>query len=136
MKRWMKFNLVGAIGVGVQLGVLALVRSAFNLNATASTAVAVEAAVVHNFFWHEALTWSDRRDNRRLPRYLRFNVTTGAFSIAGNVALTKLLADRAVPLLLANGIAISICSILNFLINDRLVFVVTKDAGNQNARHR
>ena len=126
MRRWMTFNLVGAIGIGVQLGVLALARSVFELNDLASTALAVEAAVAHNFFWHEALTWGDRRTRRRLARWLRFNLSTGVFSIAGNVAATKILADHGVPLLAANGISIALCSIGNFLINDRFVFISTK----------
>lgn len=126
MMRWMKFNLVGAVGIAVQLGMLALLRSVFKLNGLASTALAVEAAVAHNFLWHEALTWADRRSNRRLARWLKFNITTGVFSIAGNLALTKVLADRGLPLLVANAIAIAACSIGNFLINDRFVFIPTR----------
>jgi putative flippase GtrA len=58
--RWWKFNLVGAVGILVQFGVLFLLKSVLHFNYLAATALAVEAAVVHNFFWHERFTWSDR----------------------------------------------------------------------------
>ena len=126
MTRWMKFNLVGAIGIAVQLGMLALLRSLFKMNDVLSTALAVEAAVIHNFFWHEAVTWADRRTKQRWARWLNFNITTGMFSIAGNVLLTKMLANQGIPLLVANGISIALCSLGNFLINDRFVFVSSR----------
>jgi putative flippase GtrA len=58
--RWGKFNLVGAVGILVQFGVLFWLKSVLHFNYLAATALAVEAAVVHNFFWHERFTWSDR----------------------------------------------------------------------------
>jgi putative flippase GtrA len=53
--RWMKFNVVGGIGIGVQWAVLLYLNSGFHLSYLWATALAVEAAVVHNFFWHERL---------------------------------------------------------------------------------
>jgi putative flippase GtrA len=58
--RWCKFNLVGAVGILVQFGVLFLLKSVLHFNYLAATGFAVEAAVVHNFFWHERFTWGDR----------------------------------------------------------------------------
>lgn len=121
--RWAKFNAVGAMGIAVQLGALAFLRSVLELNYLFSTALAVEAAVLHNFFWHERFTWADRRIGGAAQRLFRFNFTTGLFSIAGNVLFTKLFVEAGVPYLIANGSAIVLCSIINFLVNDRLVFV-------------
>jgi putative flippase GtrA len=58
--RWCKFNFVGAVGILVQFSVLFLLKSVLHFNYLAATALAVEAAVVHNFFWHERFTWADR----------------------------------------------------------------------------
>ncbi len=64
--RWMKFNLVGGIGIAVQFAALFLMKSVLHFNYLAATAIAVEAAVVHNFVWHEQFTWADRtRLNRK-----------------------------------------------------------------------
>ena len=65
----------------------------------------------------------DRRTSAGVSRFLKFNFTTGIFSLAGNVVFTKLLADAGMSYLLANGSAIVLCAIINFLLNDRLVFI-------------
>ncbi len=123
--RWLKFNLVGAVGIGMQLATLAALRS-LGVNYLLATALAVEAAVVHNFLWHERFTWADRvtvgaRESFR--RLLRFNLTTGAVSIIGNLLLMSLLVGQAhLNVLLANALTIASCSTFNFLVSDRVVF--------------
>jgi len=50
---------------------------------------------------------------------LRFTLTTGAVSIAGNLALMKLLVGFGhINYLVANGIAIALSSLANFLISE------------------
>jgi putative flippase GtrA len=124
--RWCKFNLVGGMGIVVQFAALFVMKSLMGFDYMFATAIAVEAAVVHNFVWHEQFTWADRihRSWRAsVRRLLRFNVTTGAVSILGNVSLMKVLVGQGhVNYLLANGIAIALCSIANFLVSDEWVF--------------
>ena len=127
--RWLKFNAVGAVGIGVQLAVLTALKSGLGLNYLLATGMAVEAAVLHNFFWHERFTWADRPAKDRLRRLLKFNLTTGLFSIAGNLAFTHLLVCAGIAYLPANAISIALCSIINFVLNDRLVFVVSPKRG-------
>jgi putative flippase GtrA len=123
MNRWLKFNLVGGIGIGVQLAALAALKSGFHLNYLLATALAVETAVVHNFLWHEKFTWKDRRPEKFAARFLKFNLTTGAVSIFGNMLLMKpLVGTLGVNYLVANMLTIAACSILNFLVSDRFVF--------------
>jgi len=124
--RWVKFNAVGGVGILVQLGILTLLRSGLGVNYLLATAIAVEATVLHNFFWHERFTWADRAAPNRMRRLMKFNLATGAFSLAGNLLFTKLLVDSGFYYLAANAIAIALCSIVNFLINDRLVFVLSR----------
>jgi putative flippase GtrA len=122
--RWLKFNFVGGIGIGVQLAVLTALKSGLGMHYLWATAIAVEAAVVHNFLWHERFTWKDRGlKNGAWMRFLKFNGTNGVLSIAGNLALMKLFAGALqIPYLAANGLAIAICSLANFLVSDRFVF--------------
>ena len=123
--RWIKFNLVGGVGIGVQLTALWLLTAA-GVGYIFATALAVEAAVLHNFLWHERFTWLDRRTGGKrdaAARLLRFNLTTGALSIGGNVLLMRLLVGEAhMPALAANMMSIGVCSIANFLVSDRWVF--------------
>ncbi len=131
MVRWCKFNFVGGIGVVVQFGALLLLKSVLHLNYLAATAIAVEFAVVHNFVWHERFTWVERtkRDRvrawwpRSLPRLLRFNLTNGAVSIVGNLAVMKVMVGLGqMNYLLANAIAITLCSLVNFVVSETWVF--------------
>ena len=130
--RWCKFNLVGAMGIAVQFLALFLLNSVLHFNYLSATAIAVEAAVVHNFVWHEQFTWVDRTLKGRatgnqygpsLRRLLRFNLTTGAVSILGNLALMKVMVGVGhMNYLLANAIAIVLCSLANFLVSETWVF--------------
>jgi putative flippase GtrA len=129
--RWCKFNFVGGIGIAVQFAALFLLRTVLNFDYLLATAIAVEAAVAHNFVWHEQFTWVDRTRSeateshwrRSLPRFLRFNLTTGAVSILGNLALMKVMVGQGhMNYLLANAIAIVLCSLANFLVSEEWVF--------------
>jgi len=125
--RWLKFNAVGALGMAVQLGVLALLVRVAGLHYLAATALAVEAAVIHNFAWHRRWTWADRPGVAG-PAWgallLRFNLTTGAVSIGGNlVSMAVLTGAAGIDPVLASLASIGLCALLNFLVCDQWVFL-------------
>ena len=124
--RWVKFSLVGAIGIAVQLGMLVFLTIVFRVAYMLATGLAVESAVLHNFVWHELFTWADRSSRRWRDvssRLLRFNVTTGTISIGGNLLLVRLLVGHMhVDALIANLMGVVGCSVGNFVVNDRWVF--------------
>jgi dolichol-phosphate mannosyltransferase len=125
-RRWITFNLVGGLGIVIQLSTLAALTAGVGLNYLLSTGLAVEAAVLHNFFWHESWTWRDRAaqdKSGRWKRLLRFQFTNGAFSVGGNLVLMQLFVGMLnMNYTLAGMVSISLCSILNFLASDRLVY--------------
>jgi putative flippase GtrA len=124
--RWLKFNFVGGIGIVVQLVALALFRSGLHLNYLLATALAVETAVIHNFLWHERFTWRDRPSAHRLQsltRFAKFNATNGAVSIVGNLLIMRALVGQFhMNYMIANLIAVTVCSLVNFLLSDWVVF--------------
>lgn len=124
--RWLKFNAVGGIGIGVQLIVLAIFRSVLHFDYRLATALAVETVVVHNFLWHERFTWRDRPTARPLQsvaRLARFNGTNGIVSLAGNLMIMGVLVGQLhMNYVVANLIAVATCSLVNFLLSDRVVF--------------
>jgi putative flippase GtrA len=177
--RWCKFNLVGAVGICVQFGVLFFLKSELHFPYLAATALAVEAAVVHNFFWHERFTWADRikcdrmrpsgcghpaaataqnlpsalfaalerrarqklhspgwhsaslrsltSRSPRFGRFVRFNLTAGLVSIAGNLGMMRVMVGRVhMNYLFANAVAIAFCSLVNFVVSDGWVFGESK----------
>ena len=124
--RWLKFNFVGGLGVGVQLSTLFVLKTLLHLDYLVATALAVETAVVHNFLWHERFTWADRVHiawGASFLRLAKFNLTTGAVSILGNLlAMRWLVGELHVPYLIANGMSIALCALANFLIAEIFVF--------------
>ena len=123
MSRAARFVWVGAGGFVVQ-GLALLALDTAGLPYPIATALAVEAAILHNFLWHERWTWADRpASHERVARFLRFNGSTAVISIAGNVALMGLFVGCfRLPLLPANLLAVVALSALNYLSADRLVF--------------
>jgi putative flippase GtrA len=123
LRRWLRFNAVGVAGTAVQFILLWLIAGAGAPKPLAA-AFAVEAAVIHNFFWHECWTWRDlTRRSGIIKRFARFNFSNGAISIIGNVLIMWFLANRwGLPYIAVNGVAVLACSLLNFLSSDRFVF--------------
>lgn len=125
-RRWLKFSSVGAIGVGVQLAALTMLAGWLGVNYLVATALAVEAAVLHNFLWHERWTWADRASLNGaevVRKLLRFNLTTGAVSILGNLFFMRLLVGNLhLHYFYAHLLTIGACSLLNFLASERFVF--------------
>jgi len=136
LTRWCKFNFVGGIGIAVQFAALFLLKTVLHFHYLVATAIAVEAAVVHNFVWHEQFTWADRtkldrikycrlppRWRRSLRRLLRFHLSNGTVSILGNLALMKAMVGQGhMNYLVANAIATALCSVANFLVSEEWVF--------------
>ncbi|HVP64041.1 MAG TPA: GtrA family protein [candidate division Zixibacteria bacterium] len=124
--RWLKFNLVGGIGILLQLALLTVLSKLLHVSYLVATAVAVELTVLHNFVWHERYTWKSISACGAHPlfsRLIRFHLGNGAVSIIGNLVLMKLFAGELhIPVLVANMIAITICSLVNFCLADRWVF--------------
>jgi len=129
--RWLKFSAVGWLGVGVQLTMLTLLKGHFELHYLVATGLAVEAAILHNFFWHERWTWSDRNllaGPGRLRRLFRFNATSGTLSIVGNVVFMSVFVGQlGLHYLVGNLASIATMAILNFVLCDRLVFLAFGD---------
>ena len=122
MRRFLRFNAVGALGVGVQLVSLWLLTSVGAVHYVVATAVAVMLAVVHNFVWHCLWTWRDR-DVHLLRAGARFVLTNGLLSIAGNLGVTTApVAGAHVPPVAANAVAIATSGLLNFWLGDVVVF--------------
>lgn len=122
-----KFSLVGLMGAVLQLFLLGLLTKFFHMSAVAATAVAVEIVLLHNFLWHERFTWRDRQlgsIRQRLIRLGRFHVGNGLVSLLGNTALTYYCVQRLkAPILLSAIAAIIFCSLTNFYLADRWIYV-------------
>jgi putative flippase GtrA len=128
--RFLRFNLVGVLGFVLQLAVLTALMRGAGLHYLPATALAVGSAVLHNFAWHRRWTWEDRtraRLSAPSSTLARFALANGAVSLFGNLLLMALLVDSLrVPPVLANAVAVSACSVINFWLADTNVFRQTE----------
>jgi putative flippase GtrA len=125
--RFLRFNVVGAAGVVVQLALLALLVDVLKVHYLVATAIATEVSVLHNFYWHVRWTWA-----AELPasahrhiffRCVAFHAGNGLVSMLGSLALMPaLVGGLGVHYLLANVAAIGCTGILNFALGDRVIF--------------
>ena len=124
LQRFAKFGAVGGLGIVVQAVMLAFLLRFAGMHYLPATALAVETAILHNFIWHRRWTWRDRPKSRVALTLLRFNATNGAASLIGNIAVMFILVGvLKINAYAANLITIGICSIVNFALADRFVFV-------------
>jgi putative flippase GtrA len=131
MTHWLKFNVVGLLGFALQsVALFVLTHTTHSLNYLTATGLAVELAVLNNFAWHQRWTWNDRPTanlGESLRRLLKFNVTSGALSICGNLVFMSLLVGRfGFPVTGANVITVAACSLLGFFLADRVAFEVSQ----------
>jgi putative flippase GtrA len=128
MISWGKFNLVGLLGVVLQLSLLKIFVT-IGIGYLVATLISVEITIIHNFFWHEHWTWHERTSKSlslKLIRLMKFNITTGLISLVGNLLLMKVFVSNFhLPIVLANLLAIVSCSIFNFLVSQLFVFQKT-----------
>jgi putative flippase GtrA len=135
---FVRFNVVAAIGVLVQLALLTLLTKVVGLSYLWASGLAVALTVLHNFVWHESFTFykrlgGSRQFGSRAARFLKFNLLTGVISIGGNVLLIDSTMKRThLPLAAANLLAIAICGVANYFANERLVF---RHLRNMRGRH-
>ena len=132
MLHWIKFNVVGVLGFALQSGALFLLtHGGHPVGYLAATAAAVELAVLNNFVWHQRWTWKDRPSltiKDTLRRLVKFNLTSGLFSMIGNLVFMSILVGRlGLAIGPANLASVVACSIVSFILADRIAFECSAD---------
>lgn len=127
-RRFLRFNVVGVLGVVVQLAALTIFNRATPAHYLLTSSLAVEVAVLHNFVWHLHYTWPETPS--RLAVLVRFHLSSGLVSLAGNITLMRLFVHRFhIPIILANALAIACCGAANFLLAHYWVFGLPRESG-------
>ena len=123
-RRPLAFLAVASGGFLLQTVAVTLLTDVSSVSPEVATAIAVEIAVLHNFFWHERWTWGDRAARRsRLRRFGAYQLATGSTSLAGNlVVVSAAVRLFAIDVTSANVIAVVVMSIANYTIADRWIF--------------
>jgi dolichol-phosphate mannosyltransferase len=74
--RVIKFAIVGALGTGVNLGVVALFRYLLFLPHEISAAAGIEVSVINNFYFNDKWTFRDLRKGHWLLRLGKFHISS------------------------------------------------------------
>lgn len=120
--RFVRFCLVGATGVLVNLGFMWWLKGSGLLGTLRAGVVAVEASILNNFLWNELWTFKDRsrldpRLSARLRRLAYFNLICGVGAMF-QVGILWLLAIRlGWHYLLATAMAIGVVTFWNYGLN-------------------
>jgi putative flippase GtrA len=126
VRRWLKYDAVGLMGFGLQLLLVSVLTGVLSVHYLPATLVAVEAAILHNFVWHERWTWSDRPSRGARAswvRLLKLNFTSGLLSLSGNALMMRwLVGSMGMSPVAANGCAVIACALANFFLNHLYVF--------------
>ena len=121
--RWLRFNIVGALGFVLQTATLSALVVWTGLDTSVAVTVAVFLTASHNFLWHERYTWPGLPREQRWKRWASFQLSTGVLSVVSNVVVTAgVMAATGLPVVAANVVAVLVVSVVNFWVSDRVVF--------------
>jgi putative flippase GtrA len=121
--RLVKFGIVGASGVFVNMGCLYLLKEFAGIPYFIASLIAIELSILSNFTVNLLWTWRDRSEGTFWTKMWRYHVGAGATAFLGNylilVALTELL---KLHYLISNLIGIGVGTLANYVINDLWTF--------------
>jgi dolichol-phosphate mannosyltransferase len=122
--RIVKFGIVGASGVVVNVGGLYLLTEFAGFQYFIASLVAIELSILSNFTINLLWTWRDRSEEGTLwSKIIRYHIGAGATAFLGNylilVALTEFF---GMHYMISNLIGIAVGTISNYVINDLWTF--------------
>jgi putative flippase GtrA len=120
-RRFQKFLLVGAVGLGVNQGLLFTLVGLAGVPVAAASPIAILISMVVTFSLNERWTWRDRGQGRLHRRALLYgSINSGGLLI--NWLLLVALERAGMNYLVANLIGAGIAAIWNFSLNHALTW--------------
>jgi dolichol-phosphate mannosyltransferase len=122
--RLIKFGIVGASGVIVNVGCLYVLTEFARIPYFIASIIAIELSIISNFTINLLWTWRDRSESGTLWRKIvRYHIGSGVTAFLGNylilVALTEFF---GMHYMLSNLIGIAVGTFSNYLISDLWTF--------------
>lgn len=121
LPRFLRFAAVGLLGVGIDMGLLYALGDprALGLDLTVGKLAAAELAIVHNFLWNDAITFSDlvseaRGGPGKGERFVRFNAVCGVGLLASVALLHAQTGLLGVDRYVANAFTIAVVALWNY----------------------
>ncbi len=128
-KRFVRFGISGLTGLFVNMGTLYTLREFENLGLTRSAIIAIELAIINNFFWNDLWTFQDVSSKtkglrKRCKRFLKFNLICLSGLILNVLIINTLYNLAGTNAYLANLIAIAGATFWNFWLNLKISWKV------------
>ncbi len=118
MEDFIKYSLVGFLGVGVNLGVYTILTRYFNFSEIVAPLVSIECALILNFFLHNFWTFGNRSTQSRIRvRFLKFHLVSGFAAVINYLVFLSLFLIFGLYDILANLTGIAVAAVFNYLIN-------------------
>ena len=109
--RLLKFGAVGAIGVIINTSALYVLSRWLGLPLLLASAIAVELAIISNFFWNNRWTFACRSPS--LARFVKFNAAS-LVGLTFNVTTVWGLTRTGLYFLIANLVGIGVGVAVNY----------------------
>ena len=117
-KDFIKYSLVGLSGVGINLGIYALLTRYYDLSEALAPIFSIEAALISNFLLNNLWTFGRRLNQSTIRvKFLKFHLVSGFAAIINYLIFLTLFFTFGIYDILANLIGIAIAAVVNYIIN-------------------
>lgn len=125
LRKILKFGIVGACGLGVNLAVLYVLTSFFLVDPRIAGAVSIEASTLSNFALHDTWTFRNEKvmEKSLIRRLAKFHLAVGASLVATYVTYLALLLAVPSPLT-AMVIAVLVGTLVRYLLSIKYVWML------------
>lgn len=129
-EEFIKFLLVGASGVAVNLGFYVLFSRGLGLALEVASPMAIEISIISNFLLNNAFTFGKRASANGLKkRFLRFHLVAGAAGLVNYAVLLLLVKSFGLWDIAANLTGIACATLVNYFLNSRWTWKELEEKG-------
>lgn len=129
-EEFIKFLLVGASGVAVNLGFYVLFSRALGLPLEVASPLAIEISIISNFLLNNSFTFGKRTAANGLKkRFLRFHLVAGAAGAVNYSVLLLLVKTFGLWDIAANLAGIACATLVNYVLNSRWTWKELEEQG-------
>jgi dolichol-phosphate mannosyltransferase len=134
---FIRFLLVGASGVVVNLGLYFILTRLLSIGLEIAAPIAIEVSIISNFILNNIYTFSARGPGNSLGRrFLYFHVAAGLAGVVNYSIFMSLVHGVGMYDMLANCIGIVGGTVVNYLMNSRITWGAGKKGGQFPADNR
>lgn len=128
---FLRFLLVGASGIVVNLGLYYLLTRLFSVNLEIAAPIAIECSIISNFILNNIYTFRARDSRNSLRRrFLYFHVAAGIAGVVNYSIFLLLVNGVGMYDMLANCVGIAAGTMVNYVMNSRITWVGKKKDGS------